>query len=77
MNDFDVTNDFFYYDLIAGLTELLITVDKYNKDKIAFEQSNSVPQAADQEPDNTEVTFVSLKNFCAEFLLKIQHLKWP
>ena len=75
MDDFDLTNDFFYYDLIAGLTKLLITVDKYNKGKIAFEQSNNVPQATDQEPDNTEVTFVSLKNFCAEFVVKNPTLK--
>ena len=75
MDDFDLTNDFFYYDLIAGLTELLIAFDKYNKDKIAFEQSNNAPQAANQEPDNTEVTFVSLKNFCAEFVVKNPILK--
>ena len=33
MDDFDATNDFFYGDLIAGLTELAMAVKTYETEK--------------------------------------------
>ena len=70
MDDFDLTNDFFYYDLIAGLTELFIAVKRYLKKQSEHEyESLDVPQ--EQDP----LTFASLKDICTKIANKNPTLK--
>ena len=70
MDDFDLRNDFFYYDLIAGLTELFIAVKRYLKKQSEHKyESLDVPQ--EQDP----LTFASLKDICTKIANKNPTLK--
>ena len=54
MDDFDLSNSFFYHDQVAGLTELILAVKRYHKERSTRDAQHQMPS----------INIKTLKEFC-------------